>query len=151
MSYYFAIINTRDKPLFEVEFGTSKQGGDGAALFSAEARKMNPFIVHAALDYVDELQWSNNAMYVQQSHISSPSSDTEQVPQTCRPFCQLPYLHLSNSNVNPLYATTPAPSPEPVSSKSRRWPHHISSICPLHIRPYCLESVFYIILKDQLI
>lgn len=64
MSYYFAIVNTRDQPLFELEFGTSKQGGDGVARFSAEARKMNPFIVHAALDYVDELQWSNNAMYV---------------------------------------------------------------------------------------
>ena len=75
MSYYFAIINTRDKPLFEVEFGTSKQGGDGAARFSPEARKMNPFIVHAALDYVDELQWSNNAMYVVQLLIPSPSAN----------------------------------------------------------------------------
>ena len=63
MSYYFAIVNTRDSPLFELEFGTSKQGGDGVPRFSSDARKMNPFIVHAALDYVDELQWTNTAMY----------------------------------------------------------------------------------------
>lgn len=64
MSYYFAIINTRDAPLFELEFGTSKAGGDGVARFSAEARAMNPFIVHSSLDIVDEARWANGAMYV---------------------------------------------------------------------------------------
>ena len=63
MSYYFCIVGTRDQPLFELDFGTSKQGGDGVARFSPEARQMNPFIVHAALDYVDELQWMSNQMY----------------------------------------------------------------------------------------
>lgn len=63
MSYYFCIVGTRDQPLFELEFGTSKQGGDGVARFSQEARQMNPFIVHASLDFVDELQWTNNQMY----------------------------------------------------------------------------------------
>ena len=64
MSYYFCIIGTRDNPLFELEFGTSKQGGDGVARFSAEARQMNPFIVHSSLDIVDEAQWLNNQMLV---------------------------------------------------------------------------------------
>ena len=63
MSYYFCIIGTRDQPLFELEFGTSKQGGDGVARFSQEARHMNPFIVNSSLDFVDELQWNNNQMY----------------------------------------------------------------------------------------
>ena len=63
MSYYFSIINTRDAPLFELEFGTSKAGGDGAARFSPDARAMNPFIVHSSLDIVDEVRWGNNAMY----------------------------------------------------------------------------------------
>ena len=64
MSYYFSIINTRDAPLFELEFGTSKAGGDGAARFSADARAMNPFIVHSSLDIVDEVRWGKDAMYV---------------------------------------------------------------------------------------
>ena len=25
---------------------------------------MNPFIVHSSLDFVDEMQWTNNQMYV---------------------------------------------------------------------------------------
>lgn len=63
MSYYFCIVGTYDQPLFELEFGTSKQGGDGVARFSQEARHMNPFIVHSSLDFVDEMQWTNNQMY----------------------------------------------------------------------------------------
>ena len=62
MSYYFCIIGTRDQAIFELDIGTSKQGGDGVPRFNAEARQMNPFIVHAALDYVDELQWTNTQM-----------------------------------------------------------------------------------------
>ncbi|KAI4185802.1 MAG: hypothetical protein L6R41_003888 [Letrouitia leprolyta] len=64
MSYYFCIVNTRDQPTFETEFGTSKQGGDGIARFSQEARNLNPFLMHASLDYADELQWHTNQMYV---------------------------------------------------------------------------------------
>jgi hypothetical protein len=29
MSFYFAAIGTKDNPIYETEFGTSKQGGDG--------------------------------------------------------------------------------------------------------------------------
>lgn len=64
MSYYFTIIGTRDNPLFEHEFGTSKAGGDGVARFRSEARHMNQFIVHSSLDIVEEAQWGNNALYV---------------------------------------------------------------------------------------
>lgn len=62
MSYYFCIVGTKDNPLFEHEFGTSKQGGDGIARFPPEARHMNQFIVHSSLDIVDEVQWLNNQM-----------------------------------------------------------------------------------------
>ena len=64
MSYYFCIIGTKDNPLFELEFGTSKQGGDGIARFPTEARQLNPFIVHASLDIVEEVQWLNSQMSV---------------------------------------------------------------------------------------
>lgn len=62
MSYYFAIIGTRDNPLFEIDFGTSKGSGDGTAHFKKEARHMNQFIVHAALDSVDETQWTTKEL-----------------------------------------------------------------------------------------
>ncbi|MCJ1240752.1 TRAPP subunit [Varicellaria rhodocarpa] len=76
MSYYFCIIGTKDNPLFELEFGTFKQGGDGVARFPAEARRLNPFIVHASLDVVEEIQWLNSQMYLKRvdhfasSHVS---------------------------------------------------------------------------------
>lgn len=57
MSYYFAIIGTRDNPLFEHDFGTSKLGGDGLSHFRDEAKYFNQFITHAALDLVEEAQW----------------------------------------------------------------------------------------------
>jgi len=64
MSFYFAIIGTKDNPLFEHEFGTSKQGGDGVARFREEQRRMNQFIVHSSLDLVEEVQWGTGAMYL---------------------------------------------------------------------------------------
>lgn len=64
MSYYFAIIGTRDNPLFSLEFGTSKGGADGTSRFREEARHMNEFIVHAALDMVEDVQWSSKELYV---------------------------------------------------------------------------------------
>ena len=62
MSYYFAIVGTLDDPLFEVEFGTSKGSGDGTARFKEEAKHMNQFIVHAALDIVEDVQWANKEL-----------------------------------------------------------------------------------------
>lgn len=62
MSYYFAIVGTQDNLLFEHEFGTSKQGGDGQPRFSEQARHMNQFIVHSSLDIVEEVQWGGGQM-----------------------------------------------------------------------------------------
>lgn len=62
MSFYFSIIGTKDNPLFEQEFGTSKQGGDGVSRFTDTARSLNPFIVHASLDILDEVQWGSGSM-----------------------------------------------------------------------------------------
>ena len=64
MSYYFVIVGNRDNPLFEIEFGTSKQGGDGVARFPPAAKELNPFLVHASLDIVEEVMWLNNQMCV---------------------------------------------------------------------------------------
>jgi hypothetical protein len=64
MSYYFAIVGTQDNPLFEYEFGTSKQGGDGQSRFSEQVRHLNQFILHSSLDIVEEVQWSHGQMCV---------------------------------------------------------------------------------------
>ncbi|SPO02859.1 related to sedlin [Cephalotrichum gorgonifer] len=64
MSYYFVIVGTQDNPLFEHEFGTSKQGGDGNAHFAEQARSMNQFIVHSSLDILEEVQWSTGQLYL---------------------------------------------------------------------------------------
>ncbi|KAI5838280.1 Sedlin [Morchella snyderi] len=64
MSFYFAIVGTKDNPLYEAEFGTSKQGGDGVARFREEQRPMNQFIVHSSLDIIEEVQWASSTMYM---------------------------------------------------------------------------------------
>lgn len=64
MSYYFAIIGTQDNPLFEYEFGTSKQGGDGQARFPDDAHHLNQFVLHSSLDIVEEVQWTNGQLCV---------------------------------------------------------------------------------------
>ncbi|KAA8564072.1 hypothetical protein EYC84_012061 [Monilinia fructicola] len=74
MSYYFAIIGTQDNPLFEYDFGTAKQGGDGIARFPEQARHMNQFIVHSSLDIVEEVQWGGGQ--IRQIHAPSFSATT---------------------------------------------------------------------------
>ncbi|KAK3942383.1 Sedlin [Diplogelasinospora grovesii] len=64
MSYYFAIVGTQDNPLFEYEFGTSKQGGDGQPRFSEQSRHLNQLILHSSLDVVEEVQWTSGQLYM---------------------------------------------------------------------------------------
>lgn len=80
MSYYFAIVGAQDNPLFEYEFGTSKQGGDGQSRFSDQLRHLNQFILHSSLDIAEEVQWAQGQMSVSQS-VSQVS-----LPKYCHPF-----------------------------------------------------------------
>lgn len=59
-----AIVGTKDNPLYTLEFGTSKSGGDGLAKFREDQRPMNQFILHSSLDIVEELQWTSGTMYL---------------------------------------------------------------------------------------
>jgi trafficking protein particle complex subunit 2 len=88
MSYYFAIIGTQDNPLFEYEFGTSKQGGDGIARFPEQARHMNQFIVHSSLDIVEEVQWGGGQMYSFLLLCNFPPDSFVQVSQVHRSLLQ---------------------------------------------------------------
>ncbi|RIB07435.1 trafficking protein particle complex protein 2 [Gigaspora rosea] len=56
MIYYFAIVGTKDNPIYELDLNIT-----GA---KNEHRHLNQFIVHSALDLVEELQWHSNAMYL---------------------------------------------------------------------------------------
>jgi hypothetical protein len=64
MSYYFAIVGIQDNPLFEHEFGSSKQGGDGQSRFTDQVRHLNQFILHSSIDIAEEVQWSHGQMYL---------------------------------------------------------------------------------------
>lgn len=66
MSYYFVVVSPTDTPLFEYTFGTSKGGGTGQAHFrnGESSRYMNQFIIHAAIDIVEEAQWLTPNMWL---------------------------------------------------------------------------------------
>jgi trafficking protein particle complex subunit 2 len=64
MSYYLAITGTKDCPIYELEFGTHRQGGDGVSKFPAQIKELNPFILHSALDIVEDLEWTTNNLYL---------------------------------------------------------------------------------------
>ncbi|KAL8928786.1 MAG: hypothetical protein Q9208_001564 [Pyrenodesmia sp. 3 TL-2023] len=111
MSYYFCIVNIRDQPTFEIEFGTSKQGGDGIARFTQEARNLNPFLMHASLDYVDELQWHTNQMYLKRiDHFSSSHISAFLTPTSTR-FLLLHLPHPPNTDPTPPPQTSTSFSP----------------------------------------
>ncbi|KAK2743020.1 TRAPP subunit [Myotisia sp. PD_48] len=76
MSYYFTILSPTDAPLFSLAFGTSKGGGDGIARFPYpdNAKYMNQFIIHSSLDIVEEVQWTNGAMYLKHIDTYPPAS-----------------------------------------------------------------------------
>lgn len=117
MSYYFAIIGTQDNPLFEYDFGTSKQGGDGMARFTEQARQLNQFIIHSSLDIVEEVQWTNGQMYV----------FLRSAPTLLIPFFSLPALALSSSI--PANMLTPLSSPQ-VPKTSRPLLHLLHLVLP---------------------
>ncbi|SCV04353.1 LAME_0H17766g1_1 [Lachancea meyersii CBS 8951] len=55
MPCYFAIIGALDNPIYEAEF-TSPQFNQ----FPPELKELNPFILHASLDILEDLQWQTH-------------------------------------------------------------------------------------------
>lgn len=64
MSFMLAIVGTKDNPIYQLEFGTSKSGGDGRPTFREDQRSMNQFILHSSLDIVEEVQWTTQLCYL---------------------------------------------------------------------------------------
>ncbi|KAI9295395.1 Sedlin [Neoconidiobolus thromboides FSU 785] len=59
MSYYFAIVGLKDNPIYEAEFGYSTNSNKGE-----EYKHLNQFIVHGALDIVEDVMWLNKDLYL---------------------------------------------------------------------------------------
>ncbi|KAI9481820.1 TRAPP subunit [Coemansia sp. RSA 989] len=54
VTYYFAIVGTADSPLYEAEFGVQRN----------ENKHLHQFVVHAALDLVEDALFANNSCYL---------------------------------------------------------------------------------------
>jgi len=51
---FFVIVGIRDNPMYEAEFGSLPR----------QDKHMNQFILHSALDVVEESMWITNSMYL---------------------------------------------------------------------------------------
>ncbi|AMD20676.1 HDL068Wp [Eremothecium sinecaudum] len=51
MPFYFAIIGHKDNAIYSAEFTLPQQP------FTLELQDLNPFILHASLDVIEDLQW----------------------------------------------------------------------------------------------
>lgn len=64
-SYYFAIIGTRDNPLYELEFSSFKSVSQadyipGKSQFPPSVKELLPFISNSSLDLIEDALWSTN-------------------------------------------------------------------------------------------
>ncbi|KNE65144.1 hypothetical protein AMAG_10797 [Allomyces macrogynus ATCC 38327] len=55
MSYYFAIVGTRDSPIYEAAIGNPLKD---------DGKHLHQFVLHAALDFVDDIMWTTPNMYL---------------------------------------------------------------------------------------
>ncbi|KAI7868746.1 trafficking protein particle complex protein 2 [Spinellus fusiger] len=56
--YYFAIVGATDNPIYEADIMPSRN------ISRDDHKHLNQFITHAALDVVEEIQWTTQAMYL---------------------------------------------------------------------------------------
>ncbi|CEP60601.1 TRAPP subunit TRS20 LALA0_S01e14708g [Lachancea lanzarotensis] len=79
MPCYFAIIGAKDNPIYEAEFTNPHLNQ-----FPPELKELNPFILHASLDILEDLQWQThpqsgahsgtNSGFLRSRHSSSNSN-----------------------------------------------------------------------------
>ncbi|XP_046852747.1 trafficking protein particle complex subunit 2-like [Xenia sp. Carnegie-2017] len=70
--YYFAIVGHNDNPIYETEFSPLMRFSHGHTntdtgrdqIKKSNDPHLNQFVVHAALDLVDEVMWTTNNMYL---------------------------------------------------------------------------------------
>ncbi|KAL0092484.1 Sedlin [Phycomyces blakesleeanus] len=63
--YYFAIVGATDNPIYEADITPSSRSSTLIDISRRDDHKhLNQFITHAALDVVEEIQWTSQAMYL---------------------------------------------------------------------------------------
>lgn len=66
-SYYFAIIGTRDNPIYELElssFKSSAKSVPGESQFSPKIKELLPFITNSSLDLIEDAQWTTGGFHL---------------------------------------------------------------------------------------
>lgn len=66
-SYYFAIIGTRDNPIYELELSSFKsptKSVPGQSHFSPKIKELLPFITNSSLDLIEDAQWSTSNFHL---------------------------------------------------------------------------------------
>ncbi|ORY97376.1 trafficking protein particle complex subunit 2-like protein [Syncephalastrum racemosum] len=58
--YYFVIVGATDNPIYETDIVPSSRSSS----LREDHKHLNQFITHAALDVVEEVQWTTQAMYL---------------------------------------------------------------------------------------
>ncbi|PWA00604.1 hypothetical protein BB558_003341 [Smittium angustum] len=61
-TYYFVIVGTNDSPIYEAEIGNSIPESTTAK--KDEYKHLNQFIIHSALDLVDDAIWESNNCFL---------------------------------------------------------------------------------------
>ncbi|ORX52218.1 hypothetical protein BCR36DRAFT_582719 [Piromyces finnis] len=63
-TYYFVIVGTKDNPIYEAEFTPQVNELNDGSPMKEDQKHLSQFIIHTALDIVDELMWCYKESYL---------------------------------------------------------------------------------------
>ncbi|KAL6608467.1 putative mbp-1 interacting protein-2A [Neocallimastix californiae] len=63
-TFYFVIVGTKDNPIYEAEFTPQINELNEGSPMKEDQKHLSQFIIHTALDVVDELMWCYKESYL---------------------------------------------------------------------------------------